>query len=65
VAPLIEAVKELYHRFFGENEDQNRKIASLELENKMLKEENKKVKDEQQKMKDLLCRKFPDDSFCK
>ena len=53
VAPLIEAVKEL----FAEDQKQNREIASL-------KEKNEKLEKENDQMKNFLCQKYSDADFC-
>jgi len=53
VAPLIEAVKEL----FKEDQKQNREIASL-------KEKNEKLEKENNQMKSFLCQKYSDAEFC-
>ncbi len=53
VAPLIEAVKELFY----EDQKQNREIASL-------KEKNEKLEKENDQMKSFLCQKYSDADFC-
>ncbi len=67
VAPLIEAVKEL----FDQDQKQGRKIASLEEENDLLKEEvetikskNESLEQKNKMMEDYLCSKDPSAPFC-
>ena len=67
VAPLIEAVKELFEM----DQEQGRAIASLKeeveeykRENNDLKDEVKDMKTENQQMKSFLCEKYPDADFC-
>jgi regulator of replication initiation timing len=82
VSPLIEALKELYGQFkalFSGDVKQNRKIASIERENKEIrleneqikaenqeiKSENREIKKENQEIKAVLCEIHPSASFCK
>lgn len=60
VAPLIEAVKELYAHF----SEQDRKIASLEEANQSLKSSNEDLKKQSAQMQQALC-ELGKKSFCK
>jgi hypothetical protein len=73
VAPLIEAVKELYNKhileLWKENKRQDRAIASIEqkFEKKVnkLESENRALKSDNEMMKAYFCQKDPKAPFCK
>lgn len=54
---LISAIKEFFNLFNDKAMETDRKIASLEAE-------NKKLKDRNEKMEEFLCSKFDDADFC-
>ncbi|QDK44187.1 hypothetical protein DOM22_02980 [Bdellovibrio sp. ZAP7] len=68
---VVNAVKDLYHRWFDDSQiihekisEQDRKIASIESENQILKEENKKLQKEHQDIKYWICKHDPDHTMC-
>lgn len=68
VAPLVEAVKELYGMFmdlFKRVEINTREIATIKEENKDLKVKNQELKSENEMIKIYLCQKDPAAPFCK
>lgn len=68
VAPLINAVKELYQKWFTDSQSLHREIASVktELDSKSakLEAENQKLSEQNKMMKQYLCAKDPDAPFC-
>ncbi|WP_168196496.1 tail fiber domain-containing protein [Bdellovibrio sp. NC01] len=62
---IINAVKDLYARWFSDSQAVHREIASLKEENAKIKLENSEVKAESQMMKAYLCQKDPSAPFCK
>lgn len=68
VAPLVEAVKELYGmimELFERVETNSREISSIKEENKDLKVKNQELKSENEMIKTYLCQKDPSAPFCK
>ncbi|MGE4234640.1 MAG: tail fiber domain-containing protein, partial [Bacteriovoracia bacterium] len=78
IAPVISAIKELYHKYNNQTESQNRQIASKvdqaifkDVTNKYnaklkeIEDENVKLKKENSEIKYYICLKDPAASFCK
>jgi hypothetical protein len=68
---VVNAVKELYHKWFDDSQiiheklsEQDRKIASIESENQILKEENKKLHKEHGEIKNWICKHDPGHTMC-
>ena len=61
VAPAIQAIKELYEKFAG----QDRRLASVEAENTALKARVDKVEQDNAALRAYLCAKDPNAAFCK
>lgn len=64
VAPLIEAVKELYHKWMDDSAAIHRELASVKS-SKADQSEVERLKSENQQMKTYLCSKDPAAPFCK
>ena len=65
IAPLINAVKELYAKWSSDSQVVHREIASLKEENTQIKKENADIKAENAAIKSYLCQKDASAPFCK